>query len=328
MITVYSPLRISFAGGGTDISPFVEECGGAVTNTTIDRGITIRYIDDGGTLEVSSRDFLKTSLISSKNNSMETQIIELLTGNNIRTGRVILSGDVPPGSGLGSSSALINGLLKLIYTVNNVNRTAFEIAEESYSIEKNNFNIILGRQDPYAIAIGGLKFMEFHNGHQSVTKFYGQSEFKSKLERSLLLVYTGHTRESAAALKDQVTKSEAGDIETMKNLNSIRELAFDARDAIRNSNIKGLCRVINTGWNIKKSLGNNITNDRIDNIIETAFSMKADAARLLGGGSEGFILLLSDPSNINYLEESMMSYSDFVIRLKFDSRGTRVIQNF
>ncbi len=328
MITIYSPLRISFAGGGTDISPFLENYGGAVLNTTIDRGILLRYINDGCSLEISSRDFLKTSLISSNNTSMENAIIKLFTQNNINTGRVILNGDVPPGSGLGSSSAFLNGILKLIHTIKNENINSFELAEESYSIERNQFDIILGRQDSYAISLGGFKYTEFQRDSQIVTRFSEDTEFFNKLQRSLLLVYTGHTRESSTALKEQVLKSTEGDKEITNSLMAIKNLALRARDAVRMQNITEFYNVINEGWYLKKKLGNNITNDRIDNIIEKAKEDGARAARLLGGGSEGFILLVTVPEDMDKLEHSMMAYSDFVIRIKFDKNGTRIVNNF
>lgn len=207
MITVYSPLRISFAGGGTDISPFFEKYGGAVLNTTIDRGVMIRYVDDGASLEVSSRDFLRTALISSNNRSMENKIIEMFMENGIETGRIIMNNDVPPGSGLGSSSALINGILKVIYTIKKMDIDPYELGRKSYLTEKDKFNIILGKQDPYAISVGGLKYMEFRGNDETTQMFDLSDPFISDLQNSILLVYTGNIRESSQSLQDQVMKS-------------------------------------------------------------------------------------------------------------------------
>ncbi len=328
MITVYSPLRISFAGGGTDISPFFERYSGAVLNTTIDRGIMIRYVDDGASLEVSSRDFLRTALISSNNRSMENKIINMFMENGIETGRIIMNSDVPPGSGLGSSSALINGILKTIYTIKNKDIDPYGLANESYLNEKDKFNIILGKQDPYAISVGGLKYMEFRENGETTQKFDLSDPFVNDLESSILMVYTGNTRESSRSLQDQVTRSEHGDEETMEKLNNIRELAFQMSKAINAHNRDEFCNIINRGWEIKKSLGNNVTNRRIDEIINYAMDNGAKSAKLLGGGAEGFILLICEKKNINTLQSKMLLKSDFVIRVRFDSQGTRVINNF
>lgn len=98
--------------------------------------------------------------------------------------------------------------------------------------------------------------------------------------------------------------------------------------AIKAHNRDEVCDIINEGWAIKKSLGNNITNKRIDTIIDYALHNGAKSAKLLGGGSEGFILLIGNKDNISSLQGKMMSKSDFVIRVRFDNNGTRVINNF
>ncbi len=329
MITVYSPLRISFAGGGTDISPFLENYGGAVLNTTIDRGIMIRYIDDGGSLEVSSRDFLRSALISSTNNtSMENKIINMFMENGIDTGRIIMNNDVPPGSGLGSSSALINGIIMAIYAIKRKDIDPYDLAKESYLTEKNKFNIILGKQDPYAISVGGLKYMEFRRSGEVTQKFALSDPFVTNLEKSMMLVYTGNTRESSRSLQDQVAKSENGDEKTMENLNKLKDLALQLSKAIKAHNRAEVYSIVNEGWSIKKSLGTSVTNKRIDTIIDYALDNGAKSAKLLGGGAEGFILLMSERENIDSLQHKMMSQSDFVIRIHFDGEGTRVIRNF
>ena len=328
MITVYSPVRVSFAGGGSDISPFLENYGGAVFNTTIDRGIMIRYLDDGGTLEISSRDFLKTSLISSNNTSMENRIIGMFMDSGITTGRLIMNSDVPPGSGLGSSSALLNGIIKIIYAIKGTEIGPLELARESYITEKEKFNIILGKQDPFAIAVGGLKYMGFKGSGETTQKFSINTEFIHNLERSMILVYTGNTRESSKSLQEQAQKSAQGDEETMSKLKSIRDLALQMSRAVMSENREEICSIINEGWKIKKTLGSNVSNERIEKMISYAFDNGARSAKLLGGGSEGFILIMTDPENINRLQNRMREMSEFVIRLKFDGMGTRIIDNF
>jgi D-glycero-alpha-D-manno-heptose-7-phosphate kinase len=329
MITVYSPLRISFAGGGTDISPFFENYGGAVLNSTIDRGIIIRYNDDGAPLEISSRDFLRTALISSSNNtSMENRIIGMFIENGIKTGKIIMNGDVPPGSGLGSSSALINGIIMLIYAIKNKSVDPYELAAESYNIEKNKFDIVLGKQDPYAISVGGLKYMEFKKDGEVTQNFDLNDPFIGELEKSIMLVYTGRTRESSKSLQDQVSKSEQGDKKTVESLKKMRDLALQMSKALKAHNRDEVCNIINEGWKIKKSLGTNITNARIEEIIAYAFDSGAKSAKLLGGGADGFILLIANKNDIGALQEKMRSKSDFVIRISFDGHGTRIINNF
>ena len=327
-ISVYSPLRISFAGGGTDISPFFEKYGGAVFNTTIDRGILLRYTDDKMPLEVSSRDFLKSAIVLKQNSSVEDKIMELFMSNGIKTGKLIINSDVPPGSGLGSSSALITGILKIIYKITNKNKNSYEIAEEAYNIEKTNFGIVLGKQDPYAISVGGLKYMEFSKNSVITEAFNLENDFIETLQKSMLLVYTGKTRESSNALRDQVIKSEKNDSDTLNKLLKIKGLAGSMEKAFKTSDYGEFCNIVNSGWEIKKTLGEKVSSEKVDGIIDFAKSIGARAARLLGGGLEGFILLITPPDNVNNLQKEMLKKSEFVIRVRFDPMGSRLVSPF
>lgn len=170
--------------------------------------------------------------------------------------------------------------------------------------------------------------MEFRRNDETTQIFDLSDPFVNDLQNSILLVYTGNTRESSQSLQDQVSKSEHGDEVTTESLGKIKNLAFQMSKAIKAQNRDEVCNIINDGWAIKKSLGNNITNNRIDKIIDYAMNNGAKSAKLLGGGSEGFILLIGNKDNIASLQSKMMLKSDFVIRVRFDGRGTRVINNF
>lgn len=329
-IISYSPLRISFGGGGTDISPFVETHGGAVINTTIDRGVTVGYIDDPHSLEISSRDFVRSYLVGANNHenlNVQERILDLFEQNGISKGRIIINSDVPPGSGLGSSSALTTAVLKLICKIRNIDKTREEIASEAFLTERDRFGVTLGKQDPYAVSLGGFKFMRFDS--QGVRNFpiSGHDSFLKDLESRILLVYTGKTRESSDVLQDQVNKSLEGDDDTIRNLTRIRELAESMNDAVLHNDMNSFIAHINEGWEMKKLLGKNVTNEQIDKTIEVAKENGAKGARLMGGGSQGFVLLIADKGKLEKLQKKMMDFSEFVIRVSFDKIGTRIINH-
>ena len=324
----YSPLRISFGGGGTDISPFIDEYGSAVLNTTIDRGVRVKYIDDGFPLEISSRDFVKSYLISHEKRTatnVSEKLVDLFGSRNVQSGRVLMNSDVPPGSGLGSSSALTTSVINLINNLNGKNCTALELADESFVTERDILRVTLGRQDPYAISVGGFKFMEFLGNNVRIEKFDLNSPFLNMLEKNILLIYTGKTRESSLALAEQVEKSRNGEKETISRLLDLKSVAFEMRDAIRSEDFHKLTTLINRGWEIKKTLGRNVTNDKIERIIRKARSSGALAARLLGGGSQGFVLLVAEEGKLKDLQDSMVRVSQLVVRVSFDERGTRIV---
>lgn len=324
----YSPFRISFGGGGTDISPFCDLHGGAVLNTTIDRGVTVSYTPDQYDLEISSRDFLKSFLIGKGNgaNDVLNRMSQLFQNRGITKGRLVINSGVPPGSGLGSSSALTTAMLKLIYRIQEVEKTPWEIASEAFQLEHDYFKITLGKQDPFAVSLGDIKYMEFNKEGETSINLSEHSEFVSELERRTLLVYTGNTRESTNVLQEQVEKSQKGEGNVVSNLIKMRNLATEMKDAVENSKFSDFTDALNRGWNLKKQLGKKVSNKRIDQLILHSLENGGEAAKLMGGGSDGFLLVISAKDRVESLQKSLMDYSSFVVRVSFDKEGTRAFK--
>lgn len=325
-ITVTCPYRISFSGGGTDVSPFTEMYGGAVINATIDKGIRVSYVDDGQPLEISSRDLLKSwSFSKSIHNNFLEGITKLFTKMGIETGRLSIAGDVPPGTGLGSSSALVLGLLMITKYLNGEEVDRERIAKETYDVERNFFGVTLGKQDPFAISFGGFKYTEFKANSYRMEMFDYEDPFVKMLERSTLMVYTGSTHNSTDELQDEVGKLNEGSRELIDRLLEIKRNAEEARDSIREGNFERFVRLVDYGWDLKKGLRKDITNPAVDSIISKARKSGAGAARLMGGGSAGFILIISSPDKIWGVQRMMMESSEFVTRISFDQTGARQV---
>ena len=324
-IIAYSPFRVSFGGGGTDINPFCDTYGGAVVNTTIDRGVTLTYTKDEYELEISSRDFLKSVIIGKENEEDDVlhKMSMLFQSRGIDRGRIAINAGVPPGSGLGSSSALITAVLALIYRIKGQITDPWEIAREAFRIEGDYFGVTLGKQDPFAVSLGGFKFMEFKSGKETIDRMAGSAGFIKELEKRTLLVYTGKTRESSQVLRDQVEKSEKGSHEVVSNLLRMKELAYQMESAVKAGDFYRFTEAVNNGWVLKKKLGKNVSNEKIDGIIKTASENGAAAARLMGGGGEGFILAISRKDELETLQKSLMDISSFVVRVSFEENGTK-----
>ncbi|MGP6206509.1 kinase [Cuniculiplasma sp. SKW3] len=322
-ISSYSPLRVSFAGGGTDISPFLEKYGTSVINTTIDRGVYVIYTEDSSPLEITSRDFLKTIVFGSESeSSFQEKIMELFVKNGISKGRIYINGEVPPGSGLGSSSAMVNSMIRIIQEINEEYSGTLDLAKKSYETERRHFNITLGIQDPYAIAEGGFKYME-SDGSSLFFRHLEETDIMKKLEEGMIIAYTGSTRESSEALKEQVVKSERGEKDVLDNLSHLKQVARDLLDFTEDSDWANFCKKVNEGWEIKKSLGKNISGEKVEKIIKTAMSNGAKAARLLGGGMQGFVLVLAEKKDVWHIQNQLKMLSDFVLRVSPSLKGTR-----
>lgn len=324
-IVAYSPFRVSFAGGGTDIEPFCSTHGGAVINTAIDRGVTIIYTPDNYDLEISSRDFLKSVLVVSEKDSADVlhKMIGLLREHGIERGRLSISSGVPPGSGLGSSSALTTALLSIINNYSGISSTPSDLASKAFMIEREYFGITLGKQDPFAISFGGFKFMQFSADSEKNFPLKQNSDFWKEIERRTILIYTGKTRESSDYLRDQVKRSSMGDSEINRNLLEMKRITEEMYGAALRNDIATFAHGISAGWEIKKKLGNKVSNSKIDTIISEALSNGAMAAKLMGGGGEGFVLALCEKDSVEKVQKAMMTHSDFVIRVSFDPNGTR-----
>ena len=327
--TAYSPFRVSFGGGGTDISPFCDNYGGAVVNTTIDRGVTVIYTPDDYDLEISSRDFLKSVLIGKDtgDNEVLSKMTKLLESKGISKGRIAINSGVPPGSGLGSSSALTTALLKRIYLIQGKSVDPWNLAREAFSLEHDYFGITLGKQDPFAVSLGNFKYMEFASGKELSTDLSRYLDFMGELEKRTLLVYTGNTRESTSVLQEQVEKSRHGDSDIVSNLKIMKNLATEMKNSVLSGNFEGFSSAVNAGWDIKKQLGKKVSNERIDSLISFALDNGAQAAKLMGGGSDGFLLVISRHGSVQQLQKALMDSSNFVVRVSFDRNGTRAYQS-
>ncbi|MCL4328892.1 MAG: kinase [Candidatus Thermoplasmatota archaeon] len=330
MLTVqsYAPARISFAGGGTDVPPYVDAYGGVVVNATIDRGVTVRFTDDSQPMEISSRDLLESHTFGMNvrgKGRVIGRIVDLFGGNGLSSGRISINSDVPPGSGLGSSSALTIALLQLLdHLRGKEDGSPEDLASRALEIERESFGIALGKQDPYAIAIGGFKKVEFLKGGGSRYSYIKNLEFMRTVERRSLLVYTGKTRESSTLLRRQMEMSKRGEKETISSLDDLKRIALSTFDSAERGDFDEFCSLINEGWQIKKR-GSGVSNETVDSIISTALKNGARAARLLGGGSQGFILLISEESRMRELQRSMMSVSRFAIRVSLDGKKRQVV---
>ncbi|MEM3020533.1 MAG: hypothetical protein QW194_04380 [Candidatus Micrarchaeaceae archaeon] len=325
-IKAYSPLRVSFVGGGTDITPFPEEYGGAVLNTTIDIGVLVRYMPDAYPLEIISRDLVSSYLVGMKGKSNLERLSKKLADGGLHRGKILINGDVPPGSGLGSSSALVTALTLLSSNMNGKKLDPEALALKAYNTERDDLGVLLGFQDPYAIAIGGFKFMEFRGpAKYSVQRFRKSKSFIEYISSHMLLLYTGGTRESTAALKEQVSRSRRGDSKTIERLSRLRQLAFEARDCARASDIDGFAEVINSGWGIKRGLSRGVSNSRIDSLVNFGMKNGAMAGRLLGGGSDGFIMFIAKEKSVDRLQKSLSRSNGFVVRVSISEKGTHTL---
>ena len=288
-----APMRIGFFGGGTDVSPYAEQQGGKVLNCTIDKyvrcmmrpssdgGITIRSLD----LEEVSR---KTTGHWQGQLSLPQAVLDALP--EAQGVEVTMFSDVPPGSGLGSSSALVVSMIKLLeaaaYTKPLDPHT---IAEMAYRIERLDLGIPGGRQDQYAAAFGGMSVYHFGGPRVIVEPVLTDPTALLELESCLLIGYIGDRKQLRYHLmEDQVRRLKEGD--TLRYHDETKAFVDESVKLLRGSKIAEFGRLLHDAWEVKKSFSPYIAPPHVDEIYTTARAHGAWGGKITGAGGGGFMV--------------------------------------
>lgn len=282
MIRGKSPLRISLAGGGTDLNYIFEKYGGAVVNCTIDKYCHM-------SLE-KRKD--KKKLINGK--SYKNDILGKIIINHYKPDfgfNLTYYNDISPGSGLGSSSSFVVLLLTLLYEADNIINSDEEIVKEAYYIENKIKEG--GWQDQYATSIGGFNFMEFYE-NTLIYPLRLRYRFLQELTEHLLLVFIGGSKEQKDIHKE-MRVYEQKNINQMERTAKIKDLAYQMRDCLLNQDIEYIGKILDENWKLKR---NKFTsNNRIDKIYNLAKKNGAIGGKLCGSGQAGHMLFFVKPEN-------------------------------
>jgi D-glycero-alpha-D-manno-heptose-7-phosphate kinase len=287
-----APMRIGFFGGGTDVSPYAEEHGGKVLNCTIDKyvrcmlrpneeeGITIRSLD----LEEVSRNV--TGRWEGRLSLPQAVLDAVPTAQGVE---VTMFSDVPPGSGLGSSSALVVSMLKLIRAAHGITCDPHTLAELAYRIERMDLGIPGGRQDQYAAAFGGMCVYHFGQGRVIVEPVLNDPAALLELESSLLLGYIGSRKLLTHHLvEDQVRRVIQGD--TLRYHDETKAFVDEAVKLLRSMRIADFGRLLHEAWQVKKAFSPYIAPPQVENIYALARQHGAWGGKITGAGGGGFMV--------------------------------------
>jgi len=304
-----APLRISFAGGGTDVSPYPEEKGGAVLNCTIDKFafVTLEAVPDGaGTTAVESLDYNMTLNFERPSDLVYNGDLDVVKAalKVLRPGagaprskdslRLFLHSDAPPGTGLGTSSTMCVALVGAFQHYLREPWTSYEVAELAYRIEREELGLKGGRQDQYAAAFGGFNFIEFSGTKTVVNPLRIDPEVMNELAYRLLLCYTGTGHYSNDIIERQQRSYLEKRVDTVTALDATKRLAIDMKNELLRGNLDEMGRLLDEGWQHKKQFTEGISNERIDSFYTRAREAGALGGKLLGAGGGGYILLFCD----------------------------------
>jgi D-glycero-alpha-D-manno-heptose-7-phosphate kinase len=320
MIISQTPYRVSFAGGGTDLPAFYQQEYGAVFSLTIARHM---YVTVGPRFESSVRvAYSKTEIADSVDDLQHTIVREALKMLDLGAHLEITTiGDVPAGTGMGSSSTLTVGLLNALYAYKGQMVNRHRLAEEACKIEIDLLKKPIGRQDQYAASFGGVNYIRFNPDHSvDVEPVPCRKEILDELERSLLVLYTNRKRDADTILQ----KQSDGTADKMALLRRMRDLAAVMRDTISGrGDLAEFGRLLHEGWEMKRGLGFGITDSRIDDWYEAARKAGAVGGKLLGAGGGGFLLLMAPPDSHAGIRKALGHPRE--LKFQVDRLGSRIV---
>lgn len=320
MIISQTPYRVSFAGGGTDLPAFYEREMGAVLSLAIDKHM---YVTVSPRFDATTRvAYTRTEIVSSVDDLQHTIVREALRlvelGPHLEITTV---GDVPAGTGLGSSSSLTVGLLNALYAYQGRITSHERLAEESCQIEIDILRKLIGKQDQYAAAFGGVNYIRFHgDGTVDVEPVPCTSDTVAELQSHMLMMFTGKER-SADEILDRQSAGVGGQ---MGALRAMRDLAGELRTALTGRpNLDEFAKLLHAGWELKRSLGFGISTAQVDAMYAAARSAGAMGGKLLGAGGGGFLLLMAPPERHDAIRRALQH----PVELDFgvDRRGSRIV---
>ena len=331
-----APLRISFCGGGTDVSPYKEEYGGVVLSVTIDKFAygTLRVRDDRS-ITVKSLDYdivAKYHLDEELPYNGELDLVKAVLKNktlgcDLPCGfDFFIHSDAPPGSGLGSSSTMVVALIGLLKHFKRLPLTNYDIAELAFEIERRELGIEGGVQDQYAATFGGFNFMEFNGPTVIVNPLRIEREIINELEYHLLLCYTGRTRMSANIIKSQVASYVSKEEEVLAAMEELKAITVELKNALLQGKLDDFGKLLDVAWNNKKKMAKQITNPAIDQLYATARRHGALGGKILGAGGGGYLLIYSDFEKKHKIAEELEKIGGQVVEFTFDSEGLQTWQ--
>jgi D-glycero-alpha-D-manno-heptose-7-phosphate kinase len=327
-----APLRVSFAGGGTDVPPFPEREGGLVLSATINRYAhgTLRPRTDGR-IKVESLD-LGMALDYGADEAVDYDgRLDLVKAAIRRVAQLdeprgidlFLHTAAPPGSGLGASSALIVTLTGLLRDYHKLSLTDYEISHLAWQVEREDLGLRGGLQDHYAATFGGFNFIEFHADRVVVNPLRIHSNTMLELESNLLLCFTGATRAGDHIIEDQTSRYEASDEDAMAGLRMQKDLALTMKEALLRGRLSEFGDLLGTAWVHKKKMSPRISTPVIDEAYDAACAAGALGGKVTGAGGGGFMLFYCPPGTrhrvVARLQELDIEQTDF----SFDQQGLR-----
>lgn len=330
MIRAKSPLRISFAGGGTDVSPYMDERGGVVLSATIDKYAygTLRVSDEKA-ITVQSFDYdIMAKYVADEplkydgNLDLVKAVINRLNYHGPRSGfELYLHNDAPPGSGLGGSSAMVVALVGLFSHWRHLPLAPYEVAELAHQIERTDLGLTGGKQDQFASAFGGFNFIEFHKHSTIVHPLRINQDTLNELDYNLLLCYTGHTRNSDPIIETQIRNYVDGQADAVAAMDQLKELTILLKNALLRGRLDDFGGLLHEAWLAKTRMSSLISTPALDELYAAARAAGALGGKITGAGGGGYMFFYCPFGRRHHIAAAIEKLGAQIVDFSFEFRG-------
>lgn len=328
-----APLRLGLAGGGTDLSPYCDDHGGAVLNGTIDRyAFAVIEPSADGQVHFVAKDIDIAESFPPDLGAIAASQLGLHAGVYRRLMRDFGAGetpalrvttfvDAPPGSGLGSSSALVVALVEAFRHLLDVPLGMYDVAHLAYEIERIDLGLPGGKQDQYAAAFGGVNFVEFFTaGRVIVNPLRVPRAHLAEIESSLVTCFTGVSRRSEQIIRDQQSgMAQSGD--ALDSLHRLKTDAIEMKQALLRGEVAHMARVLGRSWEAKKRTAPGISTGLIERLEGTAMAHGALGCKVSGAGGGGFMMFLVSPERRVELVRALVAAGAEATPVRFTMEG-------
>ena len=329
-----APLRLGLAGGGTDVSPYSDLYGGAILNATINMFAytTLEPTDDGKMVfespdrklreEYDSAEEIDTEGFFVLHKGVYNRIVRQFTHQPLSF-RIASYVDVPPGSGLGTSSTLVVSILGAFVEWLKLPLGEYDIARLAYEIERVDLGMSGGKQDQYAATFGGFNFMEFYKENVIVNPLRIRNRYADELAHNLVLYYTDTSHVSAEIIEEQQRNVRAKNSHSIEAMHKLKEQAIQMKEALLRGHIDRIGEILDFGWRYKKQMASSITNPHIDGIYNAAKEAGASGGKISGAGGGGFMFFYCPGVSRYAVVEALQRFGGKAKRYEFVNEGLK-----
>lgn len=336
IIRARAPLRLGLAGGGTDVSPYCDIHGGYVLNATIDRYAyaviktldepVVRFVATDQQVEKAKPAQVPLSLNGKLDlhKAIYNHMVQNFNGGKPIALELSTFCDAPVGSGLGSSSTLVVAMVRAFAELLNLPLDDYTIAHMAHQIEREDCGLQGGRQDQYSATFGGFNFMEFYADERAIINpLRIKNWIICELEASLVLYFTGVSRESAHIIADQSSNVKSGAADALEAMHGIKREALVMKECLLRGDFPGFVESLRLGWESKKRSAKTVSNPHIDAIYDAAIQAGALAGKVSGAGGGGFMWFFVPTEKRMDVIRALNGFGGQVSNCHFTKQGTQ-----